>query len=76
MAKKGYRVEKDSMGEMYVPETAYWGAQTQRAVENFPISGYRFRNQLHNQFKDERYGQIGERGGRRQYLMNRGPKSK
>ncbi|MBI1827415.1 MAG: class II fumarate hydratase [Planctomycetes bacterium] len=36
------RVEKDSMGEMFVPATAYWGAQTQRAVENFPISGYRF----------------------------------
>ncbi len=36
------RIEKDSMGEMTVPDTAYWGAQTQRAVENFPISGYRF----------------------------------
>ncbi|UCH93200.1 MAG: class II fumarate hydratase [Candidatus Aminicenantes bacterium] len=40
--KKGYRIEKDSMGEMYVPEDALWGVQTQRAVENFPISGYRF----------------------------------
>ncbi len=36
------RIEKDSMGEMTVPAKAYWGAQTQRAVENFPISGYRF----------------------------------
>jgi len=36
------RIEKDSMGEMTVPATAYWGASTQRAVENFPISGYRF----------------------------------
>jgi len=36
------RIEKDSMGEMNVPAGAYWGAQTQRAVENFPISGYRF----------------------------------
>ena len=36
------RIEKDSMGEMSVPASAYWGAQTQRAVENFPISGYRF----------------------------------
>ncbi len=36
------RVEKDSMGEMTVPAKAYWGAQTQRAVENFPISGYKF----------------------------------
>jgi fumarate hydratase, class II len=36
------RIEKDSMGEMTVPADAYWGASTQRAVENFPISGYRF----------------------------------
>ncbi len=35
------RVERDSMGEMTVPGDALWGAQTQRAVENFPISGYR-----------------------------------
>jgi fumarate hydratase class II len=34
-----YRTEKDSMGELKVPEDALWGAQTQRAVENFPISG-------------------------------------
>ncbi|GMV07186.1 MAG: fumarate hydratase class II [Gemmatimonadota bacterium] len=38
----GYRIEKDSLGEMKVPEGAGWGAQTQRAVENFPISGQRF----------------------------------
>ncbi|MHC5111302.1 MAG: class II fumarate hydratase [Planctomycetota bacterium] len=36
------RIEKDSMGEMTIPQGAYWGAQTQRAVENFPISGFRF----------------------------------
>ncbi len=34
-----YRTEEDSLGEMQVPAEAYWGAQTQRAVENFPISG-------------------------------------
>src|SRR5215470_4533593 len=34
-----YRIEKDSMGEVKVPARAYFGAQTQRAVENFPISG-------------------------------------
>src|SRR5688572_3469175 len=34
-----YRVEKDSMGEMQVPTGAYYGASTQRAVENFPVSG-------------------------------------
>jgi fumarate hydratase class II len=38
----GYRVEKDSMGEMRVPIDAYYGAQTARAVENFPISDLRF----------------------------------
>ncbi|HTW98615.1 MAG TPA: class II fumarate hydratase [Acidimicrobiales bacterium] len=38
-SKGGYRVEYDSMGEVRVPATARWGAQTQRAVENFPISG-------------------------------------
>jgi len=34
-----FRTEHDSMGEMSVPAHAHWGAQTQRAVENFPISG-------------------------------------
>jgi fumarate hydratase class II len=35
----GFRTEKDSMGKLQVPEDALYGAQTQRAVENFPISG-------------------------------------
>jgi fumarate hydratase class II len=34
-----YRTEHDSMGELQVPADALWGAQTQRAVRNFPISG-------------------------------------
>jgi fumarate hydratase class II len=34
-----FRVERDSMGELQVPAAALWGAQTQRAVNNFPISG-------------------------------------
>jgi len=34
-----YRVEQDSMGEVHVPASAKWRAQTQRAVENFPVSG-------------------------------------
>jgi fumarate hydratase class II len=42
MADLGYRIESDSMGEMKVPREAYWGAQTQRAVENFPISTIRW----------------------------------
>ncbi|MFB6287124.1 MAG: class II fumarate hydratase [Candidatus Bipolaricaulia bacterium] len=33
-----YRVDHDSLGEVQVPRDAYWGAQTQRAVENFPVS--------------------------------------
>ena len=37
-----YRIEKDSMGEIHVPSDALYSAQTQRAVENFPISGYTF----------------------------------
>ena len=37
-----YRTESDSLGEMQVPADAYWGAQTQRAVENFPVSGISF----------------------------------
>ena len=37
-----FRIERDSMGEMRVPADALWGASTQRAVENFPISGWRF----------------------------------
>ena len=42
MAEGGFRTESDSMGEMKVPAGAYWGAQTQRAAENFPVSGLRF----------------------------------
>src|SRR5205085_9824352 len=34
-----YRIEHDTMGEVRVPKDALWRAQTQRAVENFPISG-------------------------------------
>jgi len=37
-----FRIERDSLGEMQVPADAYWGAQTQRAVENFPISKVTF----------------------------------
>ncbi len=42
MAEQGFRIERDSLGEVRVPADALWGAQTQRAVENFPISGIRF----------------------------------
>jgi fumarate hydratase class II len=36
-----YRIEKDTLGEVMIPKDAYWGPQTQRAIENFPISGLR-----------------------------------
>jgi fumarate hydratase class II len=39
MAETEYRIEHDTMGEVRVPANALWRAQTQRAVENFPISG-------------------------------------
>lgn len=39
MSEKQYRVENDSMGEIKVPADKHWGAQTQRAIENFNISG-------------------------------------
>jgi fumarate hydratase class II len=42
MAEQYFRIERDSMGEVKVPARAYYGAQTQRAVENFPISGIGF----------------------------------
>jgi len=39
--RSGTRREKDTLGEIDVPAAALWGAQTQRAIENYPISGYR-----------------------------------
>jgi fumarate hydratase class II len=37
-----YRIEKDTLGEVNVPGDAYWGPQTQRAIQNFPVSGIQF----------------------------------
>jgi fumarate hydratase, class II len=42
----GFRTEHDSMGAVLVPGDALWGAQTQRAVENFPVSGERLPQEL------------------------------
>src|SRR5207245_310587 len=36
-----FRTERDPLGELKIPAEAYWGVQTARAVENFPISGLR-----------------------------------
>ncbi len=41
-----HRIEKDSLGDVRVPADAYWGAQTQRAIENFPISGQRMQRRF------------------------------
>ena len=41
MGSETHRIESDTMGEMRVPASAYYGAQTARAIENFPISGIR-----------------------------------
>ena len=46
MAADEFRIEHDTMGEVRVPATARWGAQTQRAVDNFPISGLRIERAL------------------------------
>ena len=37
-----YRIEKDSLGDVKVPTNALWGAQTQRALDNFKVSGITF----------------------------------
>ncbi|MGE0528664.1 MAG: class II fumarate hydratase [Bdellovibrionales bacterium] len=42
----GYRPEKDSMGEIQVPEERLWGAQTQRSIQNFKIGGDRFPREM------------------------------
>jgi fumarate hydratase class II len=46
VSSDGFRVEHDSMGEVLVPAGALWGAQTQRAIDNFPISGERIGRDL------------------------------
>ncbi len=46
MTRPGFRVEHDSMGDVEVPADALWGAQTQRAVDNFPVSGERIGRDL------------------------------
>jgi fumarate hydratase class II len=45
-SNKKYRIEKDSMGPIKVPKEVYYGAQTQRAIENFSVSGCRFQREF------------------------------
>ena len=61
MSKKEFRTVQDSMGELQVPADALWGAQTQRAVDNFPIIRHGDAGALH---RCARTGQMG--GGGRQ----------
>ncbi len=44
--KSGQRIEKDSLGEIEVASAVYWGAQTERARRNFPVSGLRFQRRF------------------------------
>ncbi|AFY00993.1 class II fumarate hydratase [Bdellovibrio bacteriovorus] len=46
MAEGGFRIEKDTMGEVKVPADRFWGAQTQRSTENFRIGGDRFPREM------------------------------
>ena len=46
MVIEEYRVETDTMGDVKVPSSAYYGAQTVRGIENFPISGLRFQREF------------------------------
>lgn len=39
---QNYRIEKDPMGEVMIPKDKLWGPQTQRAINNFKISNYKF----------------------------------
>ena len=39
MSRKKNRIENDSLGKIAIPKNVLWGAQTQRAINNFPISG-------------------------------------
>ena len=55
----GYRVEHDTLGEKLVPADRYWGAQTQRSLENFPIES-KVSHPLHNDQYYQRYFLMGK----------------
>ena len=65
MTSASFRIERDSMGELKVPADALWGAQTQRAVDNFPISGLRTAARFHSRPGADQTGR-----GRRQYAAS------
>ena len=43
---ESFRIEKDTMGDVQVPTTALWGAQTQRSIQNFKIGGDKFPREM------------------------------
>ena len=49
---ENYRIERDSMGEMKVPAERYWGAQTQRSFQNFPIGWEKMPAQIIHAFAE------------------------
>src|SRR5271169_6159193 len=65
VVKELTRVERDSMGTMEVPADAYYGASTQRAVLNFPISNLRFQRSFIRALAFIKYcsAQVNEEGG-------------
>ena len=63
MSSDAYRLEKDSMGPVRVPKEAYYGAQTRRAVENFPISGWKFGREFIHALGLIKYAAAGVNGG-------------
>ena len=72
MTTADFRIEHDSMGELKVPAEALWGAQTQRAVENFPTSGLAHAARLHPRARaDQARGGERQRGARRSAAADR-----
>ena len=51
-----FRIERDPLGDVRVPADAYYGAQTQRAVENFPISGLTRASRAHRRHRPDQEG--------------------
>ena len=65
MANEGFRTERDSLGEVQVPAEALWGAQTQRAVENFPDQRSAVSARIHPGARADQGGSGGRQQGAR-----------
>lgn len=55
-----YRIERDTIGEMKVPSDKYWGAQTQRSFQNFPIGDEKMPVEIINGFAILKKVQLGQ----------------